>query len=158
MKKALHLLLLLSFFTSINAQKKKEIRKHHVKTLTIMTSEHGKTMKDSRLTFNPDGSTLEEIKYTAEGIVKSITKFKYNSEGDVTEELEYDGKNNLLEKRLTKYNLLGEKSEELTTDKNGKQIKKVLFVYDHKGLRIEKKTFDANNILQTVKKNLYTYK
>lgn len=153
------LVFILSFGSLISiAQKKKEIKKYGIKTVTSTKSQGGKILKDEKLTYNSNGLLTEEVKYDEAGELVSVTRYKYNAEGDVTEEAEYNGKIILVEKRSMKYNVLSQKKEELITDKAGKQIKKFVYTYDSKGLRSEKKTFDANNTLVITKKIVYGYK
>ena len=154
--KILSLLLLLS--TLCFSQKKKEIKKAGIKSISVTETHGNKTITDSKIFYDSNGNILEEINYDKEGALKSTTKFKYNSSGDIIEETEYDDKNTLKEKRLTKYNNLGEKVEELILDKDNKQLKKNIITYDSKGFKTERKTYDANNVLVSTKKYNYTFK
>lgn len=155
-RKFLSALLILITLISF-AQKKKEVKKHGIKGVVITETHGGKTITDSKTTFDANGEVTEEVNYDKEGILKSTKKYKYNKSGDVVEELEYDEKNQLKEKRQVKYNALGEKAEELFTDKDNKVIKKVIFSYDNRGLKSEKKTYDAANNLVSTKKYTYSY-
>jgi hypothetical protein len=149
---------LIMYGTLSFAQKKKEIKKFGVRSITTTQIQGAKTIKDSKSIFNTGGQLTEEVKYDKDGKFVSTTKYKYNMDGDVIEETEYDEKNILREKRTMKYNALAEKTEELVSDKDGKQIKKMIYVYNSKGLRIERKTYDANNNLAVTKKIVYGYK
>jgi hypothetical protein len=140
------------------SQKKKEIKKAGIKSISITETHGNKTITDSKLFYDSNGNILEEINHDKEGALKSITKYKYNSSGDIIEETEYDEKNILKEKRLTKYNNLGEKIEELILDKDNKQLKKNIITYDSKGFKTERKTYDANNVLVSTKKYSYSFK
>jgi len=140
------------------AQKKKDIKKYGIKSVTSTQTQGTKTIKDSQLTYNSNGQLVMEIKYDEEGALLSTTKYKYNFEDEVIDETEYDEKNILKEKRTMKYNTLSQKTEELVTDKEGKQIKKFMYTYDAKGLRTEKKIYDAKNTLMITKKIVYAYK
>jgi len=157
LRSAVVLFLCLCFF-GVPAQKKKEIKKYGIRTVTSTKTLGAKTIKDEKLSYDKNGQLTEEIKYGEEGEVVSVTRYRYNAEGDVVEEAEYDGKNSLVEKKTIKYNVLLQKSEELVTGKDGNQIKKITYSYDAKGLRAEKKTYDANNVLVTTKKIVYGYK
>lgn len=143
---------------SSGAQKKKEIKKYGIKTITSTKTQGTKILKDEKLTYNSSGLLIEEIKYDDQGNQAFITRYKYNIDEDVTEENLYDSKNVLTEKRVMKYNILSQKMEERVSDKAGKQIKRFTYVYDSKGLRTEKKTYDAANVLVTTKKIVYGYK
>ena len=141
-----------------SAQKKKEIKKYGIKTVSSTQTQGSRTIKNSQLTYNSNGQLAVEILYDEEGRLLSTTKYKYNSEENVVEETEHDEKNVLKEKRTMKYNALSQKTEELVADKDGRQIKKFTYTYDSKGLRTEKKTFDANNTLMISKRVVYTFK
>ncbi len=145
-------------FLGTSAQKKKEIKKYGIRTVTSTKILGTKTIKDEKLSYDKNGELTEEIKYGEEGDLLSVTRYKYNIDGEVTEETEYDEKNVLVEKRIMRYNALLQKVEELVMDKEGKQIKKFTYSYDAKGLRTEKKTYDANNVLVSTKKIVYGYK
>jgi hypothetical protein len=149
-------LLLLSFATY--AQKKKEIKKYRIRSVTTTEVENGKTLNDSKTIFDANGEVVEEINYdNKDGSLKSHHKYKVNSDGDVTEDAEYD-KSGLKEKKTYKYNGLGEKTEELIYDRNEKLQKRHVYSYDGKGLKTERKTYDAANTLLSVKKYTYEYK
>jgi hypothetical protein len=139
------------------AQKKKEIKKFGIRTVTSTKTQGNKILKDEKQTFNSSGLLIEEIKYDDEGAQSSLTRYKYNADEDIIEETEYDEKNILLEKRVMKYNALAQKIEERVTGKDGRQIKRFTYTYDAKGLRNEKKTYDAANVLVITKKIVYGY-
>lgn len=149
------------FFLSVAivaAQKKKEIKKYGIRSVTTTDTRSGKTVNDSKVTYDGSGEVIEEVNYDKEGVLKSTLKYKYNKDGDALEESEYDEKGILKEKKTYKYNAMGEKVEELVTDKDNKVLKKVIHIYDSKGLKIEKKTYDGNNVLLSSKKISYGYK
>src|ERR1700741_3919514 len=110
------LFLFLSFV--IYSQTKKEVKKHKIRSSYSTTTENGKTIFDSKKTFDSKGQTIEETNYTKEGGIKDIHKTKYNSEGDEIEDEQYDANNKLTEKKITRYNMLGEKTEEVFYDAN----------------------------------------
>jgi hypothetical protein len=141
-----------------NSQKKKEIKKYGIKTVVSTETRGGKTINDSKTTFNSAGLATEEIKYDTDGNLKSITKYNYTTSGEVLEEMEYNAKNDLTEKRIYKYNALDEKIEELTLNANGKQLKKIIYTYDKRGLRTAKFTYDAGNNLVVTKRTTYSGK
>src|SRR5687767_405428 len=102
------------------SQKKKEIKKYRIRSITTTDIENGKTLNDSKTIYDSSGEVVEEINYDGkDGSLKTHHKYKVNSEGDVTEDAEYD-KNGLKEKKIYKYNSLGEKTEELVYDKHEK--------------------------------------
>jgi hypothetical protein len=152
----------LAFFLLISlltySQKKKEIKKYRIRSITTTDIENGKTLNDSKTIFDANGEVVEEINYdNKDGSLKSHHKYKVNSEGDITEDAEYD-KAGLKEKKIYKYNSLGEKTEELIYDKNEKLQKRHVYTYDSKGLKTERKTFDGANAVISVKKYTYEYK
>jgi len=148
------IVLLLSFCGAF-AQKKKDIKKAGIKTITT-TEVHGtKTFNDSKETYDANGNKTEEVNYDKEGNLKGTKKTKYNKDGDPVEETEYDEKNNVKEIVYTKYNSLGEKTEEMYVDRDKKQFKKYVYSYDAKGFKTERKCYDGSNVLISTKK--YTY-
>jgi len=160
MRKIKFLIVFLISFCAFNfyGQKKKEIKKYAIKTVTTTKILGAKSLKDEKLSYNGSGLLAEECKYDDQGELEYIVKYKYNVDEDVIEELNYDSKNMLTERRTMKYNVLSQKTEELVADKDGKQIKKFTYSYNSKGLRTEKKTFDTNNHLVITKNIGYTYK
>lgn len=159
------------FAGMIFSQKKKEIKKHGIKAITVtevkisnvgeVATEDAVTAKaimDEKNIYDKEGRLAEHYKYGKDGALKAIVRYKYNTEDDVIEEAEYDDKNNLKEKQTVKYNKLGEKTEELITDKDGKQVKRHTYSYDASGLKTERKTYDAANTLVLTKKYTYAYK
>lgn len=141
-----------------SAQKKKDIKKAGIRTITTTETQAAKTFSDSKVTYDANGNIIEEINYDKEGNLKSTKKFKYNKEDDPIEEIEYDEKNAVKEIRLTKYNSLGEKTEEQYLDKDKKQFKKYVYTVDAKGFKTERKHYDATNTLISTKKYAYGYK
>lgn len=148
----------LFFFNFSSAQKKKEIKKFGIKSVTVTETKAKKTIIDSRCTYNSMGQLIIEVKYDSEGQLNSTTKYKYNTDGEVIEETEYDSRNGLTEKRTSTFNSFNQKIAELTVDKNGKQIKKSVYTYNTKGLRSEKKVYDGGNTLISTKKASYEFK
>lgn len=173
MKRLSFLLILTLWAHTSFAQKKKEMKKNGIKTLTIteVYANYGteelplpteeqpntKTLLAEKNFFDREGRVTEKWNYT-EGVLKSVTRYKYNSENEVTEETAYDDKNVLQEKQSIKYNAKGQKIEELVTDKAGKQLKKHIYSYAANGLKTERKTYNATNILVLTKKYTYDYK
>lgn len=167
--------LLLVFFTLFSglifSQKKKEIKKHGIKAITVTeikinngnesATEEAVTAKaimDEKNVYDKEGRLTEHYKYGKDGSMRGVVRYKYNADDDVIEEAEYDERNILKEKQTVKYNKLGEKTEELFTDKEGKQVKRHVYSYDVSGLKTERKTYDAANMLVMTKKYTYAYK
>lgn len=136
-------------------QKRKDIKKAGIRTITTTEVHGAKTLNDSKETYDANGNKIEEINYDKEGTLKGTKKTKYNKDGDVIEETEYDDKNNIKETVYTKYNALGEKTEEQYVDKDKKQFKKYVYSYDAKGFKTERKHYDGNNALISTKKYVY---
>src|ERR1700741_499661 len=103
MRHLLSCILLLSF-TFLTAQKKKEVKKFGIRSVTVTETEAGKTITDTKTSFDSNGEVSEEVNYDKSGALKSTTQYKYNKNGDPVEETEYDDKKQLKEKRIIKYN------------------------------------------------------
>jgi hypothetical protein len=151
------LILLLLNFISI-AQKKKELKKFGIQTITTVETRNGKTFNDKQLTYDKLGEKIEEINYDKDGNLKNTIRYKYNKEGDVIEEIEFDSKALLVEKRTMKYNALKEKTEEIAIDREGKIQRRSIFSYNANGLKTEKKVYDGSNNLLFLKKYIYGHK
>lgn len=154
-KTVILLLFLMSLVTY--AQKKKEIRKYKIKSVTVTETENNKTLNDGKTVFDANGETVEEMNYDKDGSLRSHHKYKLNAQGEIIEDTEYD-KEGLKEKRIIKYNSLGIKTEELVYDKSEKLLKRHMYTYDGKGLKIERKTYDGANKVISVKKYVYEYR
>lgn len=157
MQRTIILACFLGLFGAVDAQSKKEIKKHGIASVTITETSGGKTITDEKTSYDAKGEEIEKEEYTKEGVLKKTTRNKLNNLGDVIEEEEYDEKNNLKQKTLIKYNALGDKKEELIYDANKKLIKKHVYVYDNKGLKTERKTLDPAGKLVSTKKYAYTF-
>jgi YD repeat-containing protein len=149
---------LLLFCFELSAQKKKEIKKAGIRTITTTETAGTKTFTDSKVTYDANGNVTEEINYDKEGNLKSTKKFKYNKDGDPIEEIEYDDKGIIKEIKMVKYNASGEKTEETFLDKDKKQFKKYVYTFDSKGFKTERKQYDGINTLVATKKYTYGYK
>jgi YD repeat-containing protein len=158
LKRSYILIALLIMCGICNAQKKKDIKKAGIKTITTTETQGTKTFNDSKVTYDGSGNIIEEVNYDKEGNLKSTKKFKYNKDGDPIEETEYNEKNAIKEICLTKYNSLGEKIEEMYLDSNKKQVKKYVYTFDSKGFKTERKCYDGINTLISTKKYIYGYK
>ncbi len=158
-EKILLLILFVFFSLQVSAQKKKDIKKNNIKSVTVTEHAGGKSIKTSKTVFNTaNGKIIEETEYDDEGKTDKVIKYKYNTEGKLIEESVFSEKNSLLEKRTYKYNVLKQKSEECLFDEKGKLVKKSIYIYDTKGLKSEKKVFDGNNTLISHKKYTYSFK
>ena len=95
-------LIIISVFTCLflYSQSKKEVKKHKIKSSYSTSTENGKTIFESKKTFDSKGQTIEETNYTKDGGVKELHKTKYNSEGDEIEDEQYDANNKLTEKKI----------------------------------------------------------
>jgi hypothetical protein len=90
------------FFLAINAQKKKEIKKQDIKTITSTKTIGTKILKVEKLTYNPDGLLVEELKYDEEGNLLHLIKYNYNIDEQLIEESKYSALKILIEKRKIK--------------------------------------------------------
>lgn len=153
------LLACLVFMVSLGsfAQSKKEVKKFHIKSVTEVDTENGKTINDGKTTFNKDGLVIEKVIYNKEGAIKVIYRYKYNANHDEIEEAIYTGLNLLKEKTTKTYNALGEKVEEWLYDGNLKLVKKYTYTYNRQGLKVERKTFDATGQMIAVRKYNYQF-
>lgn len=142
---------------STSAQKRKELKKYHVKTITETRTEEGKTIVEEKNVIDKNGNLIEKINYNKEGLVKSTFKYAYNASDDVVMEEEFGSDGKLKERKVYIYNGLGEKMEEHIFGSDLKLQKKHVYVYDAKGFKIERKTIDANGQLKATKKYVYTF-
>ena len=79
MKKQFILFFLIALTTLSYSQKKKEVKKYHIKSVTSTDTENGKTVTDSKTVFGTNGEPIEEVNYDKTGLIKSTIKYKYNS-------------------------------------------------------------------------------
>src|SRR5688572_1611228 len=102
MRPPLSLLLLLFMFSSLShtAQKKKELKKQGIRSATVYTTEQGKTIVDSKSTYDSEGRLIMEINYDKLGKLKSTRIISYNASGEILEET-MKGPDGKLEKRTT---------------------------------------------------------
>ncbi len=145
------------FVLNGNAQKRKDLKKYHVKTITEFKTEDGKSLIEEKNIFDKNGNLLEKTNYNKEGQLKSVFKYTYNASDDVVTEEEYGADGKLKEKKVYLYNGLGEKTEEQIFGSDLKLQKKHVYIYDAKGFKIERKTLDATGALKSVKKYNYTF-
>lgn len=166
------------------SQKKKEVKKNHISSLTVYSTENnnGKEFKESVTKYDSNGNPIleeeykndgalvkkEESKYTkgdrtehvvygSDGKVKKKVVTTWNGSKDKTQEEEYDGNGNLVKKQLFSYNAMGDKVAEIEMDGKGNLVKKSIYVYNSKGLKQEKKTTDAKGNVLYVKRFEYEY-
>ena len=71
-KKAFLFIFGLLVMGNLFAQSKKEIRKYKIKTVAISETKDGKTLYDSKTTYDKNGEISEEISYNKEGNIKTI--------------------------------------------------------------------------------------
>lgn len=140
------------------SQSKKDIKKNKIATIVVTETANGKTIDDSKVSYDVNGEIIEKSEYLKDGTLKKTVKYKLNNLGDVVEENEYDEKNTLKEQTIISYNALGDKKEELVYDGNKKLLKKHVYIYNSKGLKTERKTFDSSGKLVGTKKYTYTFK
>ena len=155
-----HLLLVLLFFCSLvlTAQKKKQIKKSGIISVTCQEIKGSKKVMDSKTLYNEQGKISEEIKYREDGTLKSSTRYKYNKAGDVAMETEFNDKNIITEIKKYSYGPTGLKTEELFLSRDNKPLKKYIYSYNSKGLKTERKTYDPAGKLISIKQYLYGYK
>lgn len=165
------------------AQKKKEIKKNKIKSVTIYSSDPtGKEFKESFMRYDGSGNVLEEAEFKSDGSVVKKELNKYNKASEKTEHIiyagaavkkkvvtiynaenvkigeeEYDPAGKLLKKEVFSFNSLGDKVSEIKIDGNGKLLEKAIYVYNSKGLKSEKKVYDGNGKLLYTKRYSYEY-
>src|SRR5687768_13498899 len=106
MKQGIILIILFFAAGSLVAQSKKEVKKHNIKSSSVVDIEDGKTLQGKKTVFDKNGEALEELDYDKSGALKTTRRYRYNGDGDVLEETEIDAKTNKTEKRIYKYNAL----------------------------------------------------
>lgn len=155
------LLFMLLFTLPLLAQKKKEIKKLHIKSIksTINKVVNGKeiTLNDSYERYNKNGNKIEEIIYDNNGLFIKKRATEYNADDEPVLETEFDSKGNVTEKTVINYNANGEKTSETVSDGNGKLHHKSIYVYDKNGLKTERKSNNATGGFISVKKFIYEY-
>ena len=154
MKQNICILFLFICFTSF-AQKRKEIKKFNIRSVSCTETIAGKTVNDTRELYDAEGNLITEFNYHKDGSLKSTIQYKYKNGKDLYEEVKYDSLYHVAEKKLYKYNALGYKTEELVTNKDGNILKTIKYLYNRNGLKSERRTYDAAGKLISTKK--YTY-
>src|SRR4051794_37982953 len=91
--------------SSVDAQKKKEIKRLKIKSVKTMVTEtvDGKeaTRLDMLERFDGNGNKTEETSYNKDGSLKKKETAKYNKNNDKTEEVHYDEKGLVTKKTTT---------------------------------------------------------
>ena len=159
------LLLLLALLPSILfAQKRKEIKKYKIKSVTEWTTlyESGKvsaTFKSQYTAFNKEGKTIEDTEFNRDGTLKKKETVTYNKNSDKVEETKFDNEQSQPKEKGTKkisysYNGDNEKTEEIRFLEN-KMVKKSVFQYNSLGEKTAELIYDENSKLK--KKHLFIY-
>ena len=157
--KLIYLSLIFIFFISeASAQKKKDIKKHNIKSVTeIVTSEGeegSKTRKDQYTVYSKDGKLLIKEDYKKDGSLKRKETHVYDSYDNKIEETLFDAKDKKNIKKVCKYNALKDKTEELEY-KNNELVSKTIFSHNADGNVVSENVYDASGTLK--KKITYTY-
>lgn len=150
-------LLFVFFISAASGQKKKEIKKYKIKSVTeyVSGSDEGKEARsDQYEEYDKDGKLLKKFDYKKDGTLKKKETYSYDSYGNKTEEVIIDPKNNKNVKKSFKYNALKDKTEELEY-KNGQLVSKTVFSYNANGNVIKEDVYDASGTLKKV--ITYTY-
>lgn len=155
MKTRVFLFAILVCFLSVSAQKKKDLRKHHISCIITMHVESGKEHIDNKEFFNANGDKLLLLEYDKNGRFQGSVLYKYNNYGDVVEEKKSDRFGELMEQRIFVYNASRQKTTEIVNDKNGQLLKRFEYRYNKQGFKTERRHFDASNKLQSVKQFIY---
>lgn len=142
------------------AQSKKDIKKFHIKSLTVTVTEpgpdgHEQPRNESFEKFDNAANTIEQIEYTKTGAFKSRQTARYNKNNDKTEEVELDLKGNVIKKTVTAYNVNNDKSTETTYDGQGKVLEKTTYTYNAMGEKEIELTTDGNEKVK--RKVLFKY-
>lgn len=157
MKTVLLALLMLGVFNGeLIAQKKKEIKKNKIKSMSIYSTEGGKEFREMFIRYDANGNILEEGEYKNDGSVVRKEVNKYDKNNEQVEHIIYNGPN--IKKKVTSsYNAFGDKVTEIDYDDKGNVIRKSVFTYDKRGLKQEKKVYDSKGNLISTKRYNYEF-
>lgn len=117
---------------AVNAQSKKEIKKHHIVTRTEFEQRFDDgniKVKESFRKFDTRGNLIEEIDYTKEGEVKDRKTYEFDENNNLVKEIKYEPNGNIDEIIEYKYKD-GLKTEKLEYDFKGRLIKKKTYIYE----------------------------
>lgn len=157
------------FSATVFSQKKKDIKKYGIKSVTETTAStvNGKegTTKDAYKAFDKNGNIIESIDYYNDGTIKRKETAKFDKYGNKLEEIIYEPAKRKTDapapsadkniKHVTKYNSNNDKTEETEYDASGKVMKKEAYSYNTNGDKVIEITLDTEGKLK--KKVLYTY-
>ncbi len=81
-----HTICILSFFLCFTtlAQKKKEIKKYKIRSVSCTEIIGGKTLNAGREFYNEDGELITEFNYNKDGSLKSTIQYKYKNVNDLS--------------------------------------------------------------------------
>jgi hypothetical protein len=133
MKKLIILIAIIFCITPMNAQKKKNVQSHKIKSTTVYNSDfednNGKQVKESFERFDDAGNSVEEIEYDKKGVEKKHILSEYDDDGNKIKET-YLKENGTKEKIIEYKYQDGLKTERIVYLANGKIKSKKKYVYD----------------------------
>ncbi len=138
------------------AQKKKEVKKHKIKAVSVYSTEGGKEYRETYTKYDSNGNVIEDGEYKNDGSVIRKELNKYDKNNEQVEHIVYNGPG-VKKKVHSTYNAMGDKVSEIDYDVNGNVLRKSVFTYDKRGLKVEKKVYDAKGALIYTKKYNYEF-
>ncbi|MBL7936639.1 MAG: hypothetical protein JNM51_12610, partial [Bacteroidia bacterium] len=65
------------------SQSKKDIKKNKIATIVVTETANGKTIDDSKVSYDVNGEIIEKSEYLKDGTLKKTVKYKLNNQGDI---------------------------------------------------------------------------
>jgi antitoxin component YwqK of YwqJK toxin-antitoxin module len=111
---------------------KKEIVKNNIKKVVVTEEKNIKgkmvSQKESEISYDSEGNTLEEINYK-DGVFENRLKFEYNSDNNKTKETELDKSGKII--KTIEYKYQGSlRTERIVYDENGNVKSKKKYKYE----------------------------
>ncbi len=174
------------FSLLVQAQTQTDVRKRHIRTSEVITTDFKKNGQTRRTITRYDrkGNVIEQVDYgKISNDIESHVHFQYNRRGKLVTEIHIspvgdtlqiistyynrfnhpfetvtkNAKGEIVEREMPKYDNFHRKTEELTFSGSGAITKRLTYQYDSKGMLIARRTYDAEGNLQYEKIYKYEY-
>lgn len=153
------LLVFLLFIMPIHAQKKKDLLRLRINSITETYEdvEDGmKAVKANYTRFDRNAEVVEEIIYDKEGKMESHLLFEYDAKGVKKKETSLNSKGQKVKTTEFEYNSDGEKIREIELNAKGQKEKTVEYKYVN-GMRTERTILLPNGKVKSKRKYVYEY-